>query len=465
MPVPAAPEPTGTAVVWFRRDLRLADHPALVEACRTHRRVVPLFVWDPALLRRAGASRVSFLVGCVDRLRVALGGRLVTRYGHPGAEVAAVARACGAATVFVSADYGPYGAARDRQVQARLAADGRRLVEIGSPYAVDPGELLTATGRPFSVFGAFARAWRARPPQAVGPRPSLSRISSCGLPSCSDVAVPSRSGGHVEPGEDAGLRRLDRFREVGLSRYRDARDLPALDVTSRLSPYLRFGCLHPRQLLAGLDLASPSHLRFATEVCWRDFLADVLHHRPASARVPIRPDWAGMAVDEGPLAEQRFDAWRSGRTGYPLVDAGMRQLHAQGWMHNRARLVTASFLVKDLHLDWTRGAGAFMEQLVDGDLASNQLNWQWVAGCGVDAAPYFRVLNPVTQAKRFDPDGRYVRRWVPELRRVPDGLVHEPWLAGRSGYPPPVVDHARERREALSRYGAVRSDGQRGLSR
>lgn len=446
----------GTAVIWFRRDLRLADHPALAEACRQHDRVVPLFVWDPALFQPAGPARTAFLAGCVERLRDSLGGKLVVRRGRPAAEVAAVVRECDAGAVFVSGDYGPYGTARDREVAAVLAGDGRSLRAVGSPYAVDPGRLLTSANRPFQVFTPFSRAWRRQGWDPPRRRPRLQGITDAGLASHRDDGAPALDVALPEPGEAAAHRRLEQFVRSGQDRYREERDRPDLDATSRLSPYLRFGCLHPRQMLARLEPFNPAHDRLATELCWREFYADVLHHRPDAARRAYRPEWRTMEVDEGPLADQRFSAWTRGLTGYPIVDAGMRQLITEGWMHNRVRLIVASFLVKDLHIDWTRGARWFMQRLVDGDLASNQLNWQWVAGSGNDAAPFFRVFNPVAQGQRFDPDGRYVRRWIPELCEVADRYVHEPWKAGPAGYPAPIVDHAEERHEALSRYETMR---------
>jgi deoxyribodipyrimidine photo-lyase len=228
--------------------------------------------------------------------------------------------------------------------------------------------------------------------------------------------------------------------------------------TSRLSPYLKWGCIHPRQLLAKLG-RSTAHEAFRSELCWREFYADVLWHRPDTVSQALIPAMRHMEIDVGPDADAAFGAWAEGRTGYPIVDAGMRQLAAEGWMHNRLRMIVASFLVKDLHLDWSRGARYFMTQLVDGDLASNHHGWQWVAGTGTDASPYFRVFNPVTQGERFDPEGDYVRRWVPELRSIAGPGVHRPWIQDDgppAGYPAPIVDHEQERAEALRRYAAVR---------
>jgi deoxyribodipyrimidine photo-lyase len=429
--------------MWFRRDLRLSDHPALVEAGRRHSRVVPLFVWDPALLGPAGPARKRFLASCVDSLDRSLDGKLVVRHGNPAVQVAAAASEFSASSVYVTEDFGPYGRSRDREVADTLAEQGRSLIPVSSPYAVAPGTLFTKDGRPFQIFTAFYRAWQERgweSPQRAAATPSPTSLRT--RPA---VTLP-------EPGEVAAHQRLERFYRKGIERYSSERDRPDLDSTSRLSAHLRFGCLHPRQLLARLQPSNPSHQRFAAELCWRDFYADVLYHRPDAARRAYRPKWRSMVVDQGPLSDRRFEAWAAGSTGYPIVDAGMRQLLAEGWMPNRVRLLAASFLVKDLHIDWTRGARWFMRHLVDGDLASNQLNWQWVAGSGNDAAPYFRVFNPVTQGRRFDPDGRYVRRWIPEIIGVEARWVHEPWKATPACYLPPLVDHDKERLEALSRF-------------
>jgi deoxyribodipyrimidine photo-lyase len=249
---------------------------------------------------------------------------------------------------------------------------------------------------------------------------------------------------------------LDAFLRLSAANYRRDRDRLDLDPTSRLSAYLKFGCLHPRQILCQLRSGHPGHDALRDELCWREFFADVLYHRPGTAREPYRREWRRMEVDRGPEADAKFRAWAGGQTGYPVVDAAMRQLLAEGWMPNRARMIVASFLVKDLHLDWRRGARWFMHHLVDADLASNQLNWQWVAGSGTDAAPYFRVFNPVTQARKFDPEGRYIRRWVPELGSLSGAAVHEPWRAGISeGYMAPIVDHATERRKALAHFARL----------
>lgn len=446
-----------TAIVWFRRDLRLADHPALWSAVSRFDRVLPLFVWDQRLFKPSGAARLGFMGDCVQSLSDSLDGELVIRVGHPAQVVAEVAEEAGATEVLVTADFGPYGKARDGQVAAALP-DPIGMVSMDSPYAVTPGSLCTSSGTPFQVFSPFARAWREHGWAEPRPQSPLSKVGRFGLP---DVAVPpevSASRSSAFPaGEAAAHRRLDDFLERDVHRYRDDRDRPDLDATSRLSPYLKAGCVHPRQILGRLKPGDAGADSFRDELCWREFFADVLFHHAGAARHPYRPDWEHFEVDTGPAADELFHAWTQGRTGYPIIDAGMRQLLNQGWVPNRVRMISASFLIKDLHLDWRRGASWFMRHLIDGDLASNQMNWQWVAGSGTDAAPFFRIFNPITQSRKFDPEGQYIRRWVPELRRMGPREVHDPWHSGDpSPYPRPVVDHDVERRVALARFDHLR---------
>jgi deoxyribodipyrimidine photo-lyase len=437
-------------VAWFRRDLRLADNPLLHAAGAAGGPVVGLFVEDPALAGPAGSHRLGFLAGCVAELAEDTGGALVVRHGDPAEVVPALAAELASGLVLAAADAGPYGRRRDGRVAERLQAAGAALELLDSPYAVPPGTLATRAGAPFKVFTPFHRAWLEHgwdAPLAVPDGPCwLTGIRS------DTRRLDGERLASFPPGEHEANRRLERFLDR-VGRYAAVRDRPDLDETSRLSPYLRFGCLHPRQVLDRLG-AGRGDAAVRRELCWRDFFADVLHHDPESAREPLDRRMAGLAVDEGPEADERLAAWRDGRTGYPLVDAGMRQLRAEGWMPNRVRMVAASFLVKDLHLAWQRGAREFMRLLVDGDLASNSHGWQWTAGTGTDAAPYHRVLNPTLQAKRFDPAGDYIRRWIPELEGVDAPDIHRPWtIAGGPprGYPPPVVDHSTERVEALAR--------------
>lgn len=456
-----------TTVVWFRRDLRLSDNPALVAAvaaakdgAAADRRVVGLFCLDPRLTGPAGRPRLAFLHDCLRALDRSIDGRLVVRRGDPATVVPRLAAEVGATAVFAADDFGPYGTERDAAVERALADQGDIALErVGSPYAVAPGLVRTNAGSPYRVFTPFSRAWRAigwadpvRAPASVPWAGRPDGIDGIEVPDgpTVDAALPTA-------GEPAAKRTARRFWDAHLDGYDDGRDRPAADATSRLSPHLKFGTIHPRQLLAQLG-RSAAHDRFRLELCWREFYADVLFHRPDSAWRSYQPKLRAMAVDDGADADERLAAWAEGRTGFPFVDAGMRQLLAEAWLPNRLRMVVASFLVKDLHLDWTRGAAHFLAHLVDGDLASNQHGWQWTAGTGTDPAPYFRIFNPVTQGERYDPGGAYVRRWVPELAAVADRYVHHPWddpAGPPPGYPAPIVDHAEERDEALRRYAAL----------
>jgi len=450
------PEPT--RVLWFRRDLRLRDHPALMEAGADGVRVVGLFVLDPRLLR-GGAPRVAYLLRTLAALKAdvhAHGGVLVLRTGDPARVVPEVVAEAGAEAVHISADFTPYGAARDHRVEEALDVP---LVRTGSPYAVAPGRITKDGGDPYQVFTPFFRAWRDhgwRAPASSDP----GSVSWRRLPSDELPDEPDHQATLPDAGEAAAVVRWKEFCENDLAGYDDDRDRPDLDVTSRMSPHLKLGTVHPRTMLA--DLAhrrSAGADAYRRQLAWREFYGAVLHFWPGSAHGYLHDQLAAMEYATGAAAEKTFAAWQQGRTGFPIVDAGMRQLLAEGWMHNRVRMLVASFLVKDLHQEWTRGAAHFMDHLIDGDLANNQHGWQWVAGTGTDAAPYFRVFNPMLQGKKFDPDGAYVRRWVPELRGLHGAAVHEPWDAEGGipdGYPEPIVDHAAERREALARYEAVR---------
>ncbi|MGW6006614.1 cryptochrome/photolyase family protein [Oerskovia enterophila] len=460
------PSPAPT-VLWFRRDLRLADNPALGEAegeaRATGSDVVGLYVLDPALWASAGPVRQAYLARSLHELDVSTGGRLVVRHGDPREVVPAVCAEVGARSVHVAASYEPYGRRRDDEVEALLAQHGTRLQRTGSPYAVAPGRVRTRGGTPFQVFTPFRSAWLEHGWRAPAPLPddvAWATLTSDGLPDAPDVQTRLPAAGEV-----AALDRWRAFLADGLADYPTDRDRPDLAGTSYLSPALKWGEIHPRTLLA--DLASAvrsgavpeeSAATYRSELAWREFHADVLFHHPGAARRSLRavvPEdaWAGGATEDALLG-----AWREGRTGYPMVDAGMRQLLGTGWMHNRVRMLVASFLVKDLHVRWQRGAEHFMAHLVDGDVSQNQLNWQWVAGTGRDAAPYFRIFNPVTQGLKFDPDGAYVREWVPELRGITGKAVHEPWkiAGGAPGYPERVVDHAVERKVSLEDFERAR---------
>lgn len=442
-----------TSVLWFRRDLRVADHPALTAAAGAGP-VLGVFVVDPRLWDGAGATRRAWLAASLRALAAALDGRLVLRYGDPGQVIPTLAQETGATQVHVTGETTPYGRRRDDRVAAALSRGGVDWIAMGTPYAVDPGSVLNRSGNPYQVFTPFSRAWREHGWDAPLPSAHVHWVEAESDQRA--VELVERAGaeapaGQLPAGPEAAADRWASFRAGPLAEYGAGRDLPAQDRTSRMSPYLKVGAVHPRQLLADLT-DGPDEERFATELAWREFYADVLWHHPQSAWTDLRP--LAVPYDD---PDDALDAWRTGHTGFPLVDAGMRQLLHDGWMHNRVRMVTASFLTKDLHTWWPVGARHFLDHLADGDLASNNHGWQWVAGTGTDAAPYFRVFNPVSQGRKFDPDGDYVRRWVPELAHLPGAAAHEPWRHPRgyeADYPRRIVDHDAERRDALSRYAA-----------
>jgi len=450
-----------SAVLWLRRDLRRGDHPALLKAAESGS-VTPLFVLDPALWESGGPVRRAWLAASVLAAREAYDGALVIRRGRPEEVVPAVADEAGAVSVHVSRETTPAGVRRDERVGRVLAGAGVDLVATGTPYAVGPGVVVTGGGTPFKVFTPFSRAWRDHgwPTPATEPvGVQWNRLESDpAAVALLEEAVEASPVPLPEAGEAAALDRWRGFLETGLTAYGSQRNRPDRPGTSWLSPWLKVGAVHPRTLLADLaDIPGEGARRYVTELAWREFYADVLWHNPSSAWQDLRPALAGMAYDE---PGEAFEAWCAGRTGFPIVDAGMRQLLATGWMHNRVRMITASFLTKDLHVWWPHGARHFLDHLLDGDIASNSHGWQWVAGTGTDASPYFRVFNPITQGIRFDPHGDYVRRWVPELANIEGAAVHEPWLlldALAQGYPERIVDHAEERTEALSRLAALKA--------
>ena len=444
-------------LLWFRRDLRLNDNPAFTEAVNSsdNGSVVGLFVIDQALWGPAGDVRRAYLVDALHALDTSMNGQLLVRHGDPRVVVPEVAAAAGASSVHLAQDFGPYGQARDEQVRAALESVGVAWRPIGSPYAVAPGRVNKSDGTAYRVYTPFYRAWLAHGWRTPAPAPQRAPrwhmpLECDGIPQrpdLGDLSLPPA-------GEEAALERWDTFRTNGLADYEDRRNRPDLAGTSVLSHHLRWGEIHPRTLLADLS-EGPGHDVFRKEIAWREFYADVLARHPDSARHSLDARYdTTMEWDSGPTADERFDAWAQGHTGYPFVDAGMRQLRAEGWVHNRVRMVVASFLIKDLHIPWQRGAREFMQWLRDGDLASNAHGWQWTAGCGTDASPYYRVFNPITQGVKFDPDGDYVRRYIPELAHLPGKSAHTPWDAPDGythGYPERIVDHAAERLVALAR--------------
>lgn len=449
------------SLFWFRRDLRLADNPALIAAAAAGE-VTPLFVLDPLFLSRSGAARLAFLFRNLRELNKSMGGTLVVRMGEPSKVVAEVASEVLAKHVYIGKDFAPYGQRRDAAVGESLAAIGSELVTIGSPYAVDPGTVRKSDGTPYAVFTPFSKVWIATGWAAPQPAPP---VRWRGAPDVATEVIPNDPAIAADlpaAGEAAAAKIWANFRATALDTYRDNRNSPGVAGTSMLSPYLRFGIVHPRQFLFDLG-DSPSHTTFRSELGWREFYADVLFNQPHTAWQNLQPKMNKISIDTGAEAKKNFELWCAGQTGYPIVDAGMRQMLATGWMHNRVRMIVASFLVKDLHLPWQWGAKFFMQHLVDGDIASNNHGWQWTAGTGTDASPYFRIFNPISQGEKFDPDGTYVRTWVGELRDMPSHLIHAPWLGNSesgtaslfSNYPAPIVDHAVERAESLARYKLV----------
>ncbi|MBV9606899.1 MAG: deoxyribodipyrimidine photo-lyase [Solirubrobacterales bacterium] len=439
-----------TTILWLRRDLRVHDHPALDAARIGTDHLVPVFCFDDRLLhgRHASGPRTQFLLECLadlDRSLRARGSRLVIRHGRPEAEIAKLAAETKADAVHYTGDVGAFARDRDRRVEQAL---GIPVHEHPGLFAAENLEAIRTTdGNPYTTFTPFHRAWsgspRRRPsgaPRALPPLPP--GLAHGAIPELGDLGLHQEVEEPMRGGETVGRERLRRFVSDRAAAYEYARDLLAEDGASRLSPYLHFGCLSAREVEARV----PSH-EFRRQLGWRDFFAHVLLHFPGNAQSEHQARYRGTI--NWSRAEKAFEAWCEGRTGYPLVDAGMRQLRHEGWMHNRARLVVASFLTKDLGIDWRWGERWFMRLLLDGDEASNNGNWQWVASVGVDPRPPFRRLfNPARQQERFDPDGAYVRRYVPELR---NGGAHR--------YPPPIVDHQVARQEALARYRVAASSG------
>jgi deoxyribodipyrimidine photo-lyase len=444
-----------TSVLWFRRDLRLGDHPALLAARDAADEVLPLFVLDDALRDPAGKPRLAFLYRCLQDLYERTDGKLRVVHGDPVTAVPRIADQVGATSVHISSDHGPYGRRRDDAVAEGLG--DIPLEALGSPYGITPGTLTKSDGTAYKVYTPFFNAWTERGVHSPAPTPRSIPWTDGDVKGGAIPDPPQVDADLPEAGERAALQRWRQFRDDDLDDYADTRNRPDLDRTSHVSVYLKWGNLHPRTVLADLT-GSKGAQAYRREIVFRDFYADVLWNQPRTARHEVQDQMRKLHYDTGKTADERFDAWAYGTTGFPIVDAAMRQLLAVGWMHNRMRMVVASFLTKDLHVHWRRGSLWFMQHLVDGDLASNQHGWQWTAGTGTDPSPYFRVFNPIKQGQDYDPDGTYIRRWVPELREARGKAVHTPWTLDQrpTGYPAPIVDHAEERKVALERYADVR---------
>jgi len=444
-----------STLLWFRRDLRLRDLPPMLDAAADRSDVLACFVLDPRLEASAGARRLQFLGDCLRALDEALGGRLLITRGRPEEQIPQIAAAIDAKSVHISADFSPFGIRRDKAVAATLS--GTPLVATGSPYLVSPGRVTKDDGSPYKVFTPFFRRWREvgwRAPAQCDPA-AISWIDPGGVSAFrARVDAPDPVVALDVPGGEAeARRRWSEFLAGTIEYYSTDRDRPDKPGTSRMSAHLKFGTIHPRTMAADLGSQDSGPAAYLRELAFRDFYASVLHQWPSSAWRNWNPNFDGIELDTDTNAKSLFEAWKQGRTGYPIVDAGMRQLAETGFMHNRVRMIVASFLVKDMHLPWQWGAQWFLDQLVDADMASNQHGWQWAAGTGTDAAPYFRVFNPTTQGEKFDPAGDYVRRWVPELADTAE--VHKLKAGRPAGYPEPIVDHGAERAEALRRYGLI----------
>ncbi|MFF0139248.1 cryptochrome/photolyase family protein [Streptomyces sp. NPDC005227] len=447
------------SIVLFTSDLRLHDHPPLRAALDGSDAVVPLFVRDEAVAEAGftAPNRMAFLADCLSDLDAGLrerGGRLVVRSGDVVAEVCKVVAEADADEVHMAAGVSGYAHRREERLRAALEAEGCRLhVHETVVTAVAPGAVTPASSDHFAVFTPYHRQWARQPLRDAAAAPRVVRVpdgvGSEELPARSDVS--GVSPGLAAGGETEGRRRVTAWLRSGIGAYEDRHDDLPGDATSRLSPHLHFGTLSPVELVHRSAAAGGAGAEaFVRQLAWRDFHHQVLAVRPEASTADYRTRHDRWRSEDA--ARDDIEAWREGRTGYPVVDAAMRQLRHEGWMHNRGRLLTASFLVKTLYVDWRVGARHFLSLLVDGDVANNQLNWQWMAGTGTDSRPN-RVLNPVTQAKRYDPDGEYVRRWVPELAGLEGRAVHEPWkLRGLDraafDYPDPIVELS----EGLARF-------------
>jgi deoxyribodipyrimidine photo-lyase len=466
-----------SAIWWIRRDLRVGDNQALTAAFQQSTQVLPVFILDQKILhgRNASQKRNAFLFANLRSLNTSLeqiGGRLIIRQGDPKAVLSSLMEESGAQMVFVEPDYTPYALSRDRSLTEQLPVHW-----YGSPLVHPPGSVLRSDRSPYTVFTPFSKAWKALAlPPAKSLLPAPQHLATPG--SIASLPIPDQpvipAGILFQPGEQHAQEQLRRFIEGDdppVYHYATQRDFPAVAGTSSLSPYLRFGVLSARQAAAAaqaaIEAAHTSEQRrsaetWLNELIWREFYGHILFHFPHV----LQRNFRLMAIrwQNDPAA---YAAWREGRTGYPLVDAGMRQLTQTGWMHNRLRMLAASFLTKDLLIDWRWGERFFMQHLLDGDPASNNGGWQWTAGTGTDAAPYFRIFNPSTQSAKFDPSGEFIRQWLPELARVPLEFIHQPetmpseiqrqagCIIGKD-YPAPIVDHAWARQRALQVYGQAK---------
>lgn len=466
-----------TALLWFRRDLRLHDHPALHAALAGDEHVQPVFCFDDRLLggRHASAARTQFLLESLADLERGLraaGSRLLVLRGRPEEVLPELVRATGADRIHFTRDLTPFARRRGSAVAAALDGAGVELVaHPGVSVVEDAAGLRTKAGTPYSMFTPFYRAWQEAPrhkplpaPKRLPPPPSRRGVPADPLPTLEQLGMRQEVADPQSGGEAAGLERMEWFLDGPIEEYENTHDALDADGTSKLGAYLHLGCVSPRALEAALSHGTGPEA-FRRQLCWRDFYHHVQYHRPENARQEHQERYRGTLPWPGD--EELFDAWAAGLTGYPLVDAGMRQLLREGWMHNRARMLVGSFLTKQLGVDWRRGEAHFMRLLLDGDQANNNGNWQWAASVGVDPQPvYRRLYNPTLHQRRYDPHGSYIRAYVPELGKVPTKYIAEPWTMPEqeqraagcvigTDYPEPVVDLREARAEALARYGNV----------
>ncbi len=452
-----------TSIWWIRRDLRLHDNTALEHAINHDKTVVPLFILDPALLSNPHANRDYFLFDALHALDEDLrekGSRLILRRGKPIEVLSALVKKIGAKLISAEADYSPYAKKRDNEIGKQLP-----LVTLGGLTVHPPQAVLKNDRTPYTVYTPYSRVWKSLPlPGEPLPEPDI-------LPtvpeSAHSEAIPE--GKHFDDfpaSENAARQRLAAFLENGVFSYENARNQLDQKGTSRISPYLKFGLLSIREAFIRIrklieNTENPAHRKncavWLNELIWREFYFSILTHFPQVTRISFRENLRGLRWAKDPDA---LRAWQQGLTGYPVVDAAMRQLQGSGWMHNRARMITASFLTKDLLIDWREGEQWFMRHLIDGDLASNNGGWQWSAGTGTDAAPYFRIFNPILQSKNFDPQGEYIRRWVPELAEMDTKYIHAPWEmeSKPAHYPAPIVDHHAARERTLAAYKSAKAN-------
>ena len=475
----------GPAIVWFRQDLRLADNPALADAVASGRAIIPLYILhETPDARPLGGASLWWLDKSLTVLGDAIaarGGKLVLRRGDPAHQLREMIAATGASAVYWNRLYDKHAVARDSGIKSDLTADRIEIVSCNGSLLNEPWTVRNGSGEAYRVFTPYWRAARAMVDD-VPELPAPGRLPPPRIWPESDAlahwslhpTTPDWSTGFSDwtPGEAGAATALDRFLTGAISGYGDNRNLPGVEGTSRLSPHLHFGEIGPRQIWRAVHAATVKGAapdseadKFLSEIGWREFNHHILFHWPDLPRDNFKPAFDQFTWRED---EPGFRAWSRGQTGYPIVDAGMRELWTTGFMHNRVRMIVASFLIKDLMIDWRRGEAWFWDTLLDADIAQNAANWQWVAGSGADASPYFRIFNPVTQGQKFDPKGVYVRRWVPELARLPEDVIHAPWTASpldlrQAGvalgqtYPAPIVDHAKARDRALAAYAAVRN--------